>query len=74
MIVKTFEFSKINFSSNKFLLFYGENEGFKNEIIKKIEKNFSNKIFRYEEREILENSENFFNNEFYLNHFLKLRN
>ena len=61
MIVKTFEFSKINFSSNKFFLLYGENEGFKNEIIKKIEKNFSNKIFRYDEREILENSENFLN-------------
>ena len=61
MIVKTFEFTKIDLKLNKFFLLYGENEGFKDEIIKKIEKNFSNNIFRYDEKEILENQENFFN-------------
>ena len=61
MIVKAFEFNKINLSTNKFFLLYGENSGFKDEIIKKIEKNFTNNIFRYDEKEILENKENFLN-------------
>jgi len=61
MIVKAFEFNKINLSSNNFFLLYGENEGLKGEIIKKIEKNFTNNIFRYDEKEILENKENFLN-------------
>ena len=34
MIIKSYEISKINFLKNNFYLFYGENEGFKNEIIK----------------------------------------
>ena len=59
MIVKAFEFNKINLNTNKFFLLYGENSGFKDEIIKKIEKNFTNNIFRYDEKEILENKENF---------------
>jgi DNA polymerase-3 subunit delta len=61
MIVKAFEFNKVNLSTNKFFLLYGENLGFKDEIIKKIEKNFTNNIFRYDEKEILENKENFLN-------------
>ena len=61
MIVKAFEFNKVNLSTNKFFLLYGENSGFKDEIIKKIEKNFTNNIFRYDEKEILENKENFLN-------------
>ena len=61
MIVKAFEFTKINLSTNKFFVLYGENSGFKDEIIKKIEKNFTNNIFRYDEKEILENEENFLN-------------
>ena len=61
MIVKAFEFNKINLNSNKIFLLYGENEGFKDELIKKIEKKFNKNIFRYEEKEILENKENFFN-------------
>ncbi len=61
MIIKAFELAKINLDLNKFFLLYGENEGFKYEIIKKIEKNFTNNIFRYDEKEILENKENFLN-------------
>ena len=61
MIVKAFELNKINLNTNKFFLLYGENSGFKDEIIKKIEKNFTNNIFRYDEKEILENKENFLN-------------
>ena len=31
MIIKSFEINKINFDQNKLILFYGKNEGFKNE-------------------------------------------
>ena len=61
MIIKSYEIGKINFLKNNFYLFYGENEGFKNQIIKKqLEKKFNNKIFRYEESEILTNKDSFF--------------
>ena len=33
MIIKSYEINKVNFEKNNFFLFYGENEGFKNEII-----------------------------------------
>ena len=61
MIIKSFELKKIvNFEYKLFLL-YGQNEGLKNEIIKKhfIEK-FKSDIFRYDEKEILDNRSNFF--------------
>lgn len=62
MIIKTFELSKIDLKKNNLFLLYGENEGYKNEIIKNnFEKNFPNQIFRYEEKDILENTVDFFN-------------
>ena len=33
MIIKSFELNKIDLRKNNFFLFYGENEGFKNQII-----------------------------------------
>ena len=61
MIKKAFEINKIDFEKEKFFLFYGENEGFKNEIIKNnIELNNKKNIYRYDEKEILDNKENFF--------------
>jgi len=36
MIIKSFELDKINVKSSNFYLFYGENEGYKNEAIEKI--------------------------------------
>ena len=54
MIQRTFEINKINLNKYNFYLFYGENEGYKNEIIKnKFEKLYSNKIYRYDEKELL---------------------
>jgi DNA polymerase III subunit delta len=65
MIVKAFEFNKVDLKKNQFYLFYGENNGHKNEIIKnKIEKQYSNNIFRYDEKEVLDNRDNFFNSIF----------
>ena len=39
MIIKSYEISKINFKKINFFLLYGENEGFKNEIIKFLKNN-----------------------------------
>jgi len=62
MILKSFELSKIKLNEYKFYLLYGDNEGLKEEIIKNLfEKNYSDKIHRYEEKEILDNINNFFN-------------
>jgi len=65
MIIKSYELENINnYNSNLFLL-YGQNEGFKNDIIKKyfIDK-FKENIFRYDEKEILDNKGDFFNGVF----------
>ena len=51
MIVKSYQLDKINNNDFNFYLFYGENEGYKNELINKffdIKK--SKNIFRYEEK------------------------
>ena len=62
MIIKSFELNKIELNNYKFYLFYGDNEGSKEEAIKKIfEQNYLDKIYRYEEKEILDNIDNFFN-------------
>ena len=62
MILKSFELSKIKLDNHKFYLFYGDNEGLKEETIKNLfEKNYNDKIHRYEEKEILDNIGSFFN-------------
>ena len=62
MIIKSFELKKIELHNYNFYLFYGDNEGSKEEAIKNLfEKNYLNKIYRYEEKEILYNIDNFFN-------------
>ncbi len=62
MIFKAFEINKININKFNIYLFYGENEGFKIETIKeKFEKNYLNKIYRYDEKEILDKKNEFFN-------------
>ncbi len=62
MILKSFELNKLKLNNYNFYLFYGNNEGLKEEIIKNLfEKSYLNKIFRYEEKEILDNKNEFFN-------------
>ena len=61
MIIKSFEISKINLDLNNLFLFYGKNNGFKDEFAKKIIKNKYNTI-NYDEKEILENKDNFIEN------------
>ena len=51
MILKSFELSKLKLENYNFYLFYGDNDGLKEETIKKnFEKKYQNKIYRYEER------------------------
>ena len=65
MILKSFELNKIKLNKYSFYLFYGDNEGLKEEIIKNLfEKNYQDKINRYEEKEILDNKSDFFNGVF----------
>jgi len=62
MIIKSFELNKIKLHDYKFYLFYGDNEGSKEETIKNLfQKNYTDKIYRYEEKEILDNTDNFIN-------------
>ena len=63
MILKANETSKINTQIQKIILFYGKNEGFKiEEISKIILKNSDKEILNYEEKEILDNQNNFIEN------------
>ena len=60
MIIKSYKIKDIDINKNKFILFYGVNEGLKREeILKLIIKEKKENISKYEEKEILENSENF---------------
>jgi len=58
MIIKSYEINKINPVLSNFLLFYGKNEGLKNEITKIIIKEQSN-VLHYDEKEILDNENDF---------------
>ena len=58
MILKSFEIKKINKNIHNLILFYGKNEGLKNEAINILIKD-KNNISNYEEKEILDN-ENYF--------------
>ena len=62
MIFKAYELEKVNLKEIKYFLLYGENQGHKSEIIeKKFKSNFPESFNSYEEKEILDNRENFFN-------------
>ena len=63
MIIKSYELNKLNFDQNKLILFYGKNEGLKNDSINKLLKDKEN-ISKYEEKEILENTNIFLENLF----------
>ena len=58
MILKYYEINKINLEYNKFILFYGKNEGLKNDSIKKLLKD-KNEILYYDEKDILDNPNKF---------------
>lgn len=63
MILKSFEIEKIKIEGKNFFLFYGENQGYKSQVIKeKFENEFKESTYNYEETEILKNKNNFFDN------------
>ena len=63
MIIKSFELGKIDLKKNNFFLLYGENEGYKKQVIEeKFKKFYKENIYLYDENEIFHNEENFFNN------------
>ena len=59
MILKFYELDKLNFKNN-LILFHGKNAGLKDEEIQKIKNKFHKKITNYDEKQIIENKEKFF--------------
>ena len=61
MILKFYDLKKIDFKLSKIFLFYGKNEGLKNETINNLIIN-KNEISKFDETEILNNRDNFIEN------------
>jgi DNA polymerase-3 subunit delta len=61
MIIKSYEIKKINLENNHFILFYGKNEGLKNEATNDLIQK-KNSISNYDEKEILNNQNYFIEN------------
>ena len=61
MIIKSYEFNKINKDITNFYLFYGKNKGLKKELAEYVLKEEKN-IINYDEKEILDNTEIFIEN------------
>tara|TARA_B100000900_G_scaffold351859_1_gene319201 strand:- start:299 stop:1294 length:996 start_codon:yes stop_codon:yes gene_type:complete len=62
MIIKSNDINNVDISINNLILLHGKNEGLKNEIISKLLKKKDEKIFKYDEKEILDNIDNFYSN------------
>ncbi len=58
MIIKYFELNKIDINKNNIILLYGNNEGLKKQLTDKLTSDLDD-IITYEEKEILDNSNNF---------------
>lgn len=62
MILKPYEINKVDLNKQKFLLLHGKNEGAKLEEIKNIKEKYKEKkCYNYEEKFILDNLDNFYN-------------
>ncbi len=61
MILKNFEINNIDINKYNFILLHGENEGAKKETLLKIVSHNNKKTHKYDEKEILENKDEFFN-------------
>ena len=60
MILKSYDLKKIDLNLNKFVLLYGKNEGFKSDAINNLIKNKEKeKVSKYDEKEVLDNLDNF---------------
>ena len=61
MIAKPYEIEKIDFSKKNLILLHGDNEGAKKETVSKILAIIKKKASNYEEKQILENKDEFYN-------------
>ena len=61
MIVKSYDIKKLNLKTFSLFLFYGKNQGLKNDALDILIKD-KNKISSYDEKEILDNEDNFIEN------------
>ena len=62
MIIKSYELKKLDLDKNKYILFYGINDGAKIEEIKRLSLlNKDKAITNYDEKQILENSNDIYN-------------
>ena len=74
MIIKVYEYQKIKNNNNKFFLFYGENDGYKNQVIKEVfTNNFKGNIERFDENDILTNLDSFISNQINKSFFDQLK-
>ncbi len=55
MIIKAFQAQKLTLNKESFFLLYGENEGYKNQIIDSIIKKFGESVLKYDADEIINN-------------------
>ncbi len=62
MILKAYEISKINTNINKIILFYGQNQGAKEEGISRLIDDKKENIIKYDEKQIIENQDIFYEN------------
>ena len=60
MIIKAFQVKNVSINNYNIFLLYGENEGFKNQVIDNISKDYKPNILKYEEDELIKNSDIFF--------------
>ncbi len=60
MIIKNFEINKKKFDYQNFFLVYGENEGLKNEVIDSLKKKFKGAVENYDENQIINDNEIFY--------------
>ena len=60
MIVKHFQFNDDIINKSNYFLLYGDNEGLKNELIKKLKQ--KGDIFTYDEKEVLDSESDFIEN------------
>ena len=60
MIIKAFQVKNVSINSYNIFLLYGENEGYKNQVIDNISKDYKPNILKYEEDELIKNSDIFF--------------
>ena len=59
MILKSYEIQNLEILNHKYYLLYGENEGYKKDILNQIKLKFQGDIFSYEESEILKEKDKF---------------